>query len=313
MVFRFLIAICGFVSLSAAITLQKPASVSNKAANITLSTQNSTVLNGQDPRFFTLVRDGQQDLTPKSVYMNILQALESLAGLPFEDPFQGERWSAIGYQDVEIAIDPIENLQANFAMWGLYLAVAHIIQKDFCNTEVLMYFNYGPPVGVLEVGTIRIYRPQRSSLSIGGLPSSLPSATATHGQADITNNNTVPLSEDNYSLTIRFNGIRLNKDGIWGAIFEAICEVASWNRTRYLDRRARITDDVKNVEMYFRPSVLPGPPYLNYAPMIFMLTEIPKYMIRVNKFQAGVFVVGVNGEAVGYGELYRLTGAAAVA
>ena len=327
MIFRLFISICGYVLLPTAAVLQKPPPLSNETAIVAFSAQNITVPDGRalpvqnislgatDPRFFTLVRDGRQDLTPKSVYINTLQALETLADLPFQDDFDGERWSVVNYQDVEIVVDPHEGLQVKYAMWGVYHAVAHIIEKNFINSEIFMFYNDGPPVGVLALGTVRISKPQQTSISsvsessAGGLNSSSSNnSPGSDDKIDIEGNNITAIGTDNHRLTFQLTGARLNKNGVWAVVFEAICEVASWNRAQHLEVRARIIDDDRNVELVFQPVVDPGPPYLDYASIIFMLAGIPKYMVTGNRFQAGSFVVERNDERVGSGEIYRITG-----
>jgi len=116
----------------------------------------NTSLAASDPRFSALVREGDDDLSDKSVYMNILRALLSLSKYPFTDHFRGGSWSYPGYKDVAITVEPDPRLQINYAMWGLQEGLTHMGVTEFRALELRMYWNSG--AGPKRVGAIIFQR-----------------------------------------------------------------------------------------------------------------------------------------------------------
>ncbi|KAI4278689.1 MAG: hypothetical protein LQ337_000851 [Flavoplaca oasis] len=272
-------------------------------------------LGAQDPRFFTLVKDGDEDLPDKPVFMNILAVLRELSRQQFNDHFHGGEWSILGYDNVAVHIPPHPRLQVNYAMWGLNQGVAHMNGKGYQSVEARMFLNGGRGVGPVEVGIIRILKSNRVNRKTETDPAPLPpraqlaaNVTASRNTSSVDGNSVSGLGTPNYNLRPNFQGPRLSTYGVFASLFAAITEVASWDRSRPIEAQGQTVGGVTNVALKFRPWVFQpsGPPYLYYDPMMWMFDRVAKYMIRYNRFNAGEFVLLVNDQPVGFGEFSRL-------
>ncbi|KAL8887764.1 MAG: hypothetical protein Q9215_004704 [Flavoplaca cf. flavocitrina] len=243
-------------------------------------------LGDQDPRFFTLVKDGDEDLPDKSVFMNILAVLRELSRQQFNDHFHGGEWSVRGYDNVAVHIPPHPRLRVNYAMWGLKQGVAHMNGNGYQSVEV-----------------------HTCSSMVGALDRSIFRNTS-----GVDEDNVSSLDTPNYNLTPNFQGPRLSTYGVFASLFAAIAEVASWDRSRPIEAQGQTVGGSTKVALTFRPWVFQpsGPPYLYYDPMMWMFDRVAKYMIRYNRFNAGEFVLLVDDQPVGFGAFSRLQRAAQV-
>ena len=166
---------------------------------------------------------------------------------------------------------------------------------------------------MLEFGTIHIVKPPpvgiKPEFAFGNISVTFQSPVISNDSkagTRIDSDSVTSLGVPNYNLKPQFEGVRLSKDGIFDSIFDAIIEAAAFNRTQPFKDRVTVEGHAGGVVLTFRPwKVPPAPPYLEYCAMIYMFCSIPKYMYRVNKFQAGSFVIEVDGQPHGYGEIIR--------
>lgn len=312
-------------TLAAAAAIQQPALLSNTLTDpfpiLNISAPNGQVLQpgksslrGEDPRFFCLMKEGKYDLPDKSVLMNALKLLEELSKYPFDNHFHGGEWSTPGYEDVRIDIPPQVRLKVSFAMWGVARAVAHMNIKGYTSLQLSMFYNGGRGVGVVEVGTIYFVETRRVQRTAGPTPETLSLTAPLPTNITYLDSSTIisgysisTLGAPNYNLKILLEGARLSRYGCFASIFAGINEAASWDRSQPLDGSAEVVGgDTVNVGLRFRPWNLPAaPPYLEYTPLIWMLAHVPRYMIRTNRFQAGEFILEIDGQPVGRGEVFR--------
>ncbi|KAL8852599.1 MAG: hypothetical protein Q9221_002595 [Calogaya cf. arnoldii] len=262
---------------------------------------------GRDPRFFVLIRPGTYDLPDKSVFMAVLKTLKELSGLPFADHFHGGGdWYVPGYDGVRVTIPPHPRLQVRFAMWGLADGVGHMNTKGYQSLEVHMYFNGGRGVGPVEVGIVQILR-RRPETLLSPSPE-FPANSTTFENATIDEVGVSSLGVLNYSLRPNFQGARLTTYGIFASIFGSINLVAATDRSQPFKAQGDIMLSEEGVSLIWRPWVFEpyGPPYLYYDQMIWMFDHVAKFMIRNNRFNAGEFVLLVDGEPVEYGEFQKV-------
>ncbi|KAL8873625.1 MAG: hypothetical protein Q9198_006996 [Flavoplaca austrocitrina] len=178
-------------------------------------------LGAKDPRFFTLVKDGDEDLPDKSVFMNILAVLRELSRQQFNDHFHGGEWSIHGYDNVAVHIPPHPRLRVNYAMWGLNHGVAHMNGNGYQSVEVHMFLNGGRGVGPVEVGIIRILKSNRVNRKPETDPAPLPhraqlaaNATSFRNTSGVDEDNVSSLDTPNYNLRPNFQGPRISTYGV---------------------------------------------------------------------------------------------------
>ncbi|KAL8833964.1 MAG: hypothetical protein Q9176_007720 [Flavoplaca citrina] len=258
-------------------------------------------LGAKDPRFFTLVKDGDEDLPDKSVFMNILAVLRELSRQQFNDHFHGGEWSIHGYDNVAVHIPPHPRLRVNYAMWGLNQGVAHMNGNGYQSVEVHMFLQWWT-----RRWTGRAPLPHRAQLAAD--------AASSRNTSGVDEDSVSSLDTPNYNLRPNFQGPRLSTYGVFASLFAAIAEVASWDRSRPIEAQGQTVGGSTNAALTFRPWVFQpsGPPCLYYDPMVWMFDRVAKYMIRYNRFNAGEFVLLVDDQPVGFGEFSRLQRAAQV-
>lgn len=175
MLHSLILSLCGLLTLSSAavivphnrINSSKPpnSNLTIAGANVLLFITNIS-LAVPDPRFSIHIREGDDDLSDKSTYMNILGALLFLSKYPFTDHFNGLRFSYPGYKDVAITVEPDPHLQINYVMWGLNLGLFHMGQRDFRDLDLHMFWDSG--AGPEEVGIIFFEKAAPGQLRLNG-------------------------------------------------------------------------------------------------------------------------------------------------
>ena len=323
------ILISALVATTTAKTVQQPPlhyngtrpSVSNKLTLTIANESNNAEIEalgdpGRDPKYFSLFRNLGQDLSDKSTYLNILRVLRDLAKLPITSHFHGGRWSAPGYEDVMVAIDPHPELQVNYAMWALEDTYSHMYMQNFDGCLTHLYYNRGRGIGPVEVGLLQVSRPIGPTLSTG-----INSTTALGSvrNATVGNITSTDMDSDEYnvgpstitakSLSARdweirqnLNGRALTKNIVFTLIYGAIIRMAELPRSRFpLRAGASVRDGGWELEM--RP--WDAQATFTYDQLQYMLYKIPLGMYANRQFKAGSVVLVVDEQFVGYAEFKR--------
>ncbi|KAL8765981.1 MAG: hypothetical protein Q9209_007128 [Squamulea sp. 1 TL-2023] len=319
--------------LATAATIQQAASspqpdfLFNASKPLTLQLSNATILGSGyiDPRLECRVLPGTQDLSDKSVYMNAFKVIRQMALLPFTSYCNHEQSSHPSFPDVQISINPVSRLQVKEVMIGLAAVVNWQASNNFQSIEAILIYNVGiqpktPDGPYIELGTLKVQRtPPRAAqpttfnrrLTASNDDVARKSLTslsrAAAGSRD-ARNTTATTASPSYVLKVQLDGPRLNKQGLFQAIIEAITEVASWpNRAEPLKHDAVLVGNIPGVGLSFRPWHMNpiAPPYLTYRAMVFMLGTLPNSMYHLNRFHAGSFIVEIDGQKAGLGMITR--------
>ena len=319
--FLLCLAIAALATLSAAATIQRQQGIpsdsfiASASPKLILNTPSAVPLLGAgeiDPNFFAHFKDGKEDLSDKSVYLNTLTALSSLSEEPFDAPFDGGIWSMKDYPDVEIRVHNYPGLQINYAMWGLLLIMSQMHINQFTSCTAYLWYVFPNGVGPKQVGTIDITRGAAAALgSLGSNRSDIALTSSSYPLTYITSPGDFVLKNDSndgslgvrgWNINIKLEGPRLSKENIFTSIFASIVAAAGSNRGAI---KYRSNVGFMNVDLTWEAYSLLAPDF-EYGMLQWTLNKIAKYMYKKNKFQAGEWVFLVGDVQIGKGAIRRI-------
>ena len=277
-----------------------------------------------DPRLQIMAKYFDADLSPRSCFMNAIEALALLAVMDYDGVIPETTFSTPGYTDVEIDIRPAryaQNLLVKYAVLGLYYAiVAMALEPAMARNFKIATFGVeweGVVVAWIwiqvphlanENQTRKLTAPHLGNLlDLKGMSPIVHLRPMNNAQITNNTNGTNPTNAD-VELTMTFfpQGVPLTERGVYIAVLATLKDVAEFPSTQLVDP-FEIGSGASEVTIQWdRASAarLTGPPSFEYRWIVEAAKQIPVWMIQ-RRFWETFFTITVNDIVIGEGAVRR--------
>ena len=282
--------------------------------NSGLTLLNTTSLNAKwtiDPQFSVSTEWGRPALPGIACLMNAVNAMQDLALEDFEEPIIPITYVLDTFPEVMIAPETTAlggAIQTRFIIWGLWIAMIGMIEKQNFQTAVLT-LKYAR----VTVGYLKIAQPgaHLSSPGSNGTGTVTEKSSLKEHRRSLNTNTTQVTDDDRFSATFEPIGPSLRGSDIMLALLYGLVYTAQFPSSQEVDPFDLYLPSPYNMTIQVPPitfvdtSVSTDPPSLEYQWVIKALAQVPEYMLKWKRFSGVKWRMKIGKKVVGAGQILK--------
>ena len=264
-----------------------------------------------DPQFSISSEWGRPALPGIACLMNAVNAMQDLALEDFEEPIVPITYVLESFPEVMIAPEttaPGGAIQTRFIIWGLWISVIAMVERQAFQTVVLTLKYAGVTVGYLKIA-----QPGAQSSLVGSNETGTVTERAVlmEHRRGLSANTPQGTNGDRFSVSFEPIGPPLPGSNVMLAVLYGLVYAAHFPSTQTADPFDLSLPSPYNMQIQLPPvsavdaGIATDAPSLEYQWIIKSLSQIPDYMLQRKRFSGVLWRTKIDNKVIGKGQILK--------